>query len=471
MKNVLKSKFLWTVALAACMTVVGCNIFNPTENVNIKNDDANALTYEGYIKFRNNEYSEAEVYFNRALAADSSHSEAWLGLMKAILNRKLNTNTETNVFSLLKYVNTNRDAGDNTVPFASMPDTVADSLGLAIDSVNIIATQFIERDKNGKTDGKITYKYISDGYMVLQMLKTMLVLKTKMPLECADKNSRATLGDSACSMQTILNDFKNDPNETVETFHGVFNTCEANPESMTSLFEDYLQGFDDEVGYLTKEAKNDAIRGMCSALAQETDIPEDDSTRQIKTMNIIIGQLGYSDIIDDDGDGCVDEELYDGEDNDGDGEIDEDISDKTNEIHYDDKVIMSNIAQKKMSIKELRVIKSVGPNEKYRTVDIDMNGETVETNSDELEREWSFIYPTYQDRVRNSDHRLVFAKDLYWNIEGGIEGLKKRKQLIAKDTNKDNPTYSLEDRKAMVGGCWINYDEKSFMKWFEGRAK
>ena len=132
---------------------------------------------------------------------------------------------------------------------------------------------------------------------------------------------------------------------------------------------------------------------------------------------------------------------------------------------------MSNIAQKKMSIKELRVIKSVGPNEKYRTVDIDMNGETVETNSDELEREWSFIYPTYQDRVRNSDHRLVFAKDLYWNIEGGIEGLKKRKQLIAKDTNKDNPTYSLEDRKTMVGGCWINYDEKSFMKWFEGRAK
>jgi tetratricopeptide (TPR) repeat protein len=75
MKNVLKSKFLWTAALAACLTIAGCNIFNPTENVNIKNDDPNALTYEGYLKFRDNEYSNAEEYFNRAIAADSSHSE------------------------------------------------------------------------------------------------------------------------------------------------------------------------------------------------------------------------------------------------------------------------------------------------------------------------------------------------------------------------------------------------------------
>ncbi|MBS7272322.1 MAG: hypothetical protein KIG97_08130 [Fibrobacter sp.] len=471
MKNILKSKFLWTAALAACLTVVGCNIFNPTESVNIKNDDAKALTYEGYIKFRNKEYSEAETYFNKAIAVDSAHSEAWLGLMKSILNRKLNTTAETNVFSLLKYVNTNRDAGDMTVPFADLPDSVANTLRTAIDTVNSIATQFIERDKNGKTDGKVTYKYIADGYMVIQMLKTMLVLKTKMPLECANKSTRAELSNSSCSMQTILNDFKNDPNETVETFHEVFNTCEANPESMTSLFEDYLQGFGNEAGYLTKEAKNDAVKGMCSALAQETESAEDDVHQQSKTLNIIIGQLGYSDIIDDDGDGCIDEELYDGEDNDGDGEIDEDVSDKTNEIRYDDATIMKNIAQKKMSVKDLRVIKSAGPNEKYRNIDIDMNGKTVADDSDELDREWAFIYENYKDRVAHNDHRLVFSKDLPWNMEGGVEGLKARKQLIANDTNKDNPTYSLEDRKTMVGGCWVNYDEDSFKKWFDGRTK
>ena len=470
MKNVLKSKFLWTTALTACLVVVGCNIFNPTESVNIKSDDADALTYEGYIKFRDNEYSEAEVYFNKAIAADSTHSEAWLGLMKSILNRKLNGNTETNVFTLLKYVNMNRESGDNTVPFAELPDSVAAPLKEAIDSVNVIASQFIERDKNNKTDGRVTYKYIADGYMVIQMLKTMLVLKNKMPVECADKEKRTTLKDSACSMQTILNDFKGDPGETVETFHEVFNTCEQNPESMTSLFEDYLQGFEGG-DYLTNDAKNAAIKGMCTALAQETDIEPDDSTRQAKTMNVIIGQLGYSDIIDDDGDGCIDEELYDGEDNDGDGEIDEDISDKTNEIHYDEAKIMLNIQAKKMAIKDLRVIKYAGPNAKYKTVDIDMNGVTVAKDAEELDREWKFIYENYDERVKKDNHRLVFTNDISWNMDGGAEGLKLRKREIAKDIDYNNLKYSLEDRKKMVGGCWLNYNEDSFKKWFDGRKK
>ena len=470
MKNVLKSKFLWASALMLALGIAGCNIFNPTENVNIKNDDADALNYEGYIKFRNNEYSEAEEYFNKAIEADSTHSEAWLGLMKSVLNRKLNANPETNVFSLLKYVNTNREADNSTVPFASLPDSIAAPLKEAIDSVSLIAAQFIELDKNNKTDGKITYKYIADGYMVIQMMKTMLVLKNKMPLKCADKNERASLSDSACSMQTILNDFKSDPAETVETFHEVFSTCEENPESMSSLFEDYLQGFEGS-DYLTKEAKNDAVKGMCSALSQETEVEENDTTSQIRTMNIIIGQLGYSDILDDDGDGCVDEELYDGEDNDGDGEIDEDISDKTNEIHYDDATIMKNVQLKKTAIKDLRVIKDAGPNEKYRSIDIDMNGVTVEKDPDEQEREWGFIYKNYSERVSHNNHRLNFTTDIYWNMEGGVEGLKARKQLIAKDTDYNNLKYTLEDRIQMVGGCWINYTEESFKKWFEGRNK
>ena len=42
MKNVLKSKFLWALALAVSLAIVGCNIFNPTESVNIAGDDADA---------------------------------------------------------------------------------------------------------------------------------------------------------------------------------------------------------------------------------------------------------------------------------------------------------------------------------------------------------------------------------------------------------------------------------------------
>ena len=48
MKNVRKSKFLWASAFIISLGIAGCNIFNPTESINIKDDDAEALTYEGY---------------------------------------------------------------------------------------------------------------------------------------------------------------------------------------------------------------------------------------------------------------------------------------------------------------------------------------------------------------------------------------------------------------------------------------
>ena len=83
MKNVLKSKIVWaSAALVLSLGIVGCNIFNPTESVNIKSDDAAALSYEGYIKFRDNEYSEAEEL--RSLARpDEVHPQP-----KAELQRK-----------------------------------------------------------------------------------------------------------------------------------------------------------------------------------------------------------------------------------------------------------------------------------------------------------------------------------------------------------------------------------------------
>ena len=83
----------------------------------------------------------------------------------------------------------------------------------------------------------------------------------------------------------------------------------------------------------------------------------------------------------------------------------------------------------------------------------------------ELKDNWNMLEPLPDDYLRQ------IAAEVKEVMEGGVEGLKERKRLIAQDTNKDNPTYSLEDRKSMVGGCWVNYDEDSFKKWFEGRTK
>jgi len=64
--------FVLTAAVVAALGIAGCNLFNPTQQVNIESGDANALTYEGYIKFRNNEYTEASNYFSKAIEADST---------------------------------------------------------------------------------------------------------------------------------------------------------------------------------------------------------------------------------------------------------------------------------------------------------------------------------------------------------------------------------------------------------------
>ena len=460
MRNVRKSKFIWASALIISLGIAGCNIFNPTESINIKNDDAEALSYEGYKKIRANEYSEAEYYFNKAIAADSNFSQAWFGLMKATLNRKLNGNESTNVFSLLSYVNASRDS---KVPFSGMSDEIAAQLQEAIDTVNVIADAFIERDKAGRTDGIVTYKTISEGYMVLQMMKTMLVLrKTTATMQgCSLKKGE----ENSCDMAAVLNNLKSDPAETVEAFDAVFKTCEESPESMTKMFDSYLQGFDN----LKDDAQRSAVSSMCGALAKETEEAKTNEEQQTKTLNIIIGQFGYSDIIDDDGDGCVDEEIYDGEDNDGDGEIDEDVSDKTNEIEYDNDLILKNVTAGKTAIRDLRVVKKAGPNEKYTTVDIDMNGITVADKESERDREWKFIYPKYLDRVATNDHRFVFTLEIVFNPQNlPYEEFNVLKKAVAKDTHYP-PVYDLEYRKQYIGGCWANYNEERFMQWFEGR--
>ena len=483
MKNVLKSKFLWVSALALAFGIVGCNLFNPTESVDIKGSDANALTYEGYLKFRNNEYSEAENYFRRAIYADSSHSEAWYGLIKSVLNKRLAEHNETNLFSLLKYAQDDRASGGTNNPLVKMDDSVAKMLEPIISEVNEIAQQFIERDKAGKNDGIITYKSISDGYMVLQALKTMVLLKKRLPDGCEDARTLKT----NCDYASVLNQFKNDPGETIETFNAFFETCEENPESMANYFDDWMQGFDN----LKPEAQRAAIGGMCTALAQQTKDAADDENEQKKTINIIIGQLAHSDTTDDDGDGCIDEEVYDGEDNDGDGEIDEDVSDKTNEINYDINKSSQIVLQKQrtkqpIEIRDLRIVTQARPNDKYKHVDIDMNGTTVASDPKELTWEWDFNAGDYATRIQKSytnqatrlptqgDHRFNFATKLIWNPMGlPYSQFKDIKDSIAtvKVPASDLATrqLDLEYRKTHIGGCWTNYDDAKYLKWFEGR--
>ena len=430
--------------------IVGCNLFNPTDSVNIDSGDANALTYEGYQKFRANDYSEAAYYFSKAIEADSSHSEAWYGLAKSILNLQ-----EINSFELLKYVNTE---GSNSMPISKMSDGTAAKYQYSIDTVLDFMKVFITYDTTGRLDGVISYKNVSDSYMVLQLFKTMLILRKVMPDIPACASVNALTGEAQCNLGDILNGLHgNKSTETLETLHEFFSTCAQQPQSMGIVAGQLLPGFG---SMLSEEGKNMTMGASCDAMSsitQSGSTPEENE----KKLSTVISFTGYSQSVDEDGDGCNDEEIIDGQDNDGDGEIDEDPRDKSDQFSYDEMTIAKNAIAHRQGTENLMIIRSVGPNEKYSHVDIDMDGHAA--NSEE----WDFIYPEYRRRVENNDHRFKFAEKLQFNPKGlPFETFQALKNAIAKDYEGN---YDLKYRQENIGGCWVRYSESEFLSALEAQ--
>jgi hypothetical protein len=174
--------------------------------------------------------------------------------------------------------------------------------------------------------------------------------------------------------------------------------------------------------------------------------------------------------MDDDGDGCVDEEVVDNYDNDGDGEIDEDGRDyrsvvlvKNTFVTKDDNTTQVNKDGKAYDLTKSQV-DHLNTIEKYEVIDIDMNGQ-MGTNDP---KEWEYVIRDPDDRDEQNNHLLKFAVDLKFPGKNLADKIKN-KELIRHDTDINNIKYSLKKRKEMVGGCWVNYSDDDFKKWFEGR--
>lgn len=450
----LKINIWLSVCAILVLGIVGCNIFNPTESVNVAPDDADALTYEGYIKFRDNKYAEAAEYFKRAIHADSSHSEAWYGLAKAKLNLQ-----DINIFEILKYINIGQD---KTLPIANMTDEIAFKYQVGIDTVLFYLNRFIYQDTTGKLDGVITYKTIANSYMILEMMQTILILrKTTNALGTCKGVLNGNASD--CDMNIVLNSLKGNTEGTLEAFHSIFKTCEDNPQSMATVADQYIQNFD----WIAKDKQGEAVGTLCGAMSYSTGNLGDSSSRE-RALDAVISQMGYSDASDDDGDGCIDEEIYDGEDNDGDGEIDEDLRDNTPKIIHDATRAAKNMLKGKKNVRDLMIVTSASPNEKYMTIDIDKNGLFAD------DEEWEFVYADYDKRLSNANglhptgnHLLKFAKKLVYNPQNlPFDEYLAVKHAVAADLNGK---YNLEYRKKYIGGCWVNYDENAFQQWLNRR--
>ena len=426
------SKYVQIFSLAAMIAtcVVGCNIFNPTGKERIDDSDTDALIYEGYIDIQKAEYTRAALNFSKAIHNDSTSSRAWYGLAKAVLNQY-----GLNVFEMLKYAKTE----NNTNGFMKMSDVEVEKYRVGIDTVIKIVDQFIDRDTTGKTDKQIRFSAIANSYTILQLTNVAILVR-----KASSDANRMFNFDVASNQITIewsnlQNLSSDDAVETVNSLAASAQALKADPDNTFPIFRSFISGVDT----VSDEEFKDGTMAVSDQIIEMSDNLNNNPERTDAFIKVGNG-------IDDDGDGCIDEEVWDGKDNDGDGDVDEDQrpgSVLVFKTHWDRRAVAS------LKIPERSI---------YESLDIDMNGTPTEP------QEWNFIYPEPNDRDANKDHRLQFAQQLTF-IPRKTDELIKNKELARTDTDINNIRYDLAWRKANIGGCWVNYSESDFINWFQGR--
>lgn len=430
--------------MALTLGIVGCNIFNPTENVRVSDDDAPALTYEAYLHYQKGEYSSARTYFEKAIKADPRYSEAWFGRVKAVMNMQ----PGLDIIELASKANIT-DGVDAMASLIAMPDSEATLMKNGVDSVLFYLDPFILRDTLGMTDKRVQFKDFADSYSILELIKLALTVRAA---NASIADLLATTEDFITLDWSTLDISK--LGESVKEVTGALASTAAaiktSPELTTTVMKDFIPD--------TVDISDSALTKNVDFFAEQIIYMNDAVQNSELDRTEIFLSIGNS--RDDDGDGCVDEEIPDGEDNDGDGEIDEDLR------HYSSFVMDVDTANPLNSNpSKIREIKNI---DLYKLLDVDGDG----TLSKDDEDERTFVYPSTKKRETEGNYLFNFAKDLSWaGSASNMDARIAQKEKSRLDTDSTNIQYNLEWRKANIGGCWNNYNEDRFKAWFKGRAE
>lgn len=307
--------------------LVGCNIFRDATGIEAETADEHIL--EGQILLQKAKYPEALGEFTAAIAQDSSKSEAYYGAAKcALLHQHIN------MFQLMQSFQNN---DGKSIPFLSEPDSIKDKIFVANRGINKYLGLLVDRDRIGKSDRKIPTRQFSADYALASAIEAVLSL--------ADFNGDGRINAKDNILNGII-DFsdptKLNPDSIMANIADLKNDT-AKIAALNSLLEksqELLAKSDKAIDLFLNGALGKADTTSCA--------PADTNCRKLKEQLAGPGkeQVGDSaitqvkkfiqdagstvviykvfDKTDNDGDGCIDEELLDGIDNDGDGKTDED---------------------------------------------------------------------------------------------------------------------------------------------------
>lgn len=450
MKTNPRSRSRWLVALLALGGLWSCNLFNPTGTGSYPTNDPDALIDLGERDLQSRKFDAAWRRFGQALALDSSKSMAYQGLAKAGMGR--------DSFSLSMLV-------ELAQRIAVAPDTAKLGVIAAMGQSDLNRTfrpmmrtaslynRLRHRDSVGRSDG------VFPSRLILNELNTILSTQAYFRLFDSNRDTLVSAGEMATlrliSLSTaggiqVSPDKLLDPSQVDASGNVADTTIEA------------INGVLNNVSGITRDT---ALLGQVEgSIATDANSATSQVSRQALDF---IGQLGTStsfylvnDSLDNDGDGCLNEEIYgDSLDNDGDSLADED----------------ARIGYQASKVPVAGQVSMVSPS-KYSLVHaVDASGNLKATSRTPDDLVWSdptgllrpyasLEWVRWDAAVNDSIYRRVLSENGFTGSNapqaakrspdyGRIRSLaivEVRRKVLAKPADRSRIT----EGKLRVGGCW-----------------
>lgn len=422
----MKQKHLKFAFILAALGLVSCNLFNPTGSGDTPNNKE-ALYSEAYASFRDGKYEDALENFDKAIKKDSTLSEAYLGAAKSIMGIH-----QINVFTMIGEI---RQAEKGEIPFLNLSGEALESYQKMISEALPYIRELIRRDTldapkkdpNRYSDKNITFSQIAAGYSIFEMAESLLKFRSATQnLNISVLQDSSTGKISVDLTEVYSNVLENQ--ETVDILNNSISELQGDVQNFTENILPSVEEYTDLSLFI----------GESSAGSVTEEIEKTATELQSQISFFLIG-----DNIDNDGDGCVDEEIFDGKDNDGDGLIDEDL-----------RITFITRLSDDSNDEAFSVVTNILRDGKDHDMDKEVDGDKE-----------NLYAVNAEDRLESNNFLLQFANEEGFTNSDSLS----LKYNVSVDTVKSDLQYDLKWRKENIGGCWVNYDEAQFDAWFEGR--
>lgn len=437
-----------------------CNLFNPSGEGEL-DGDATDLVAVGEARMRDRDFQGAYEAFAKALEADPRASLAWHGLSKASVAR--------DSLPITELIRRAQELGDlkpgDKMPFLTEADSVKNRFYKPLLRLQAILTRFRVRDSMGATDGVYRYKRSETDLLIAANLGLVMKLgdlnrdtlfdsRDNLLKGAFDSISSGGIKPSAISADSFL----------TTGVDGTPDTTGAVSPQKVADFNTFLGGMSEDLES-NRAVIKDAIKTAAVPLKDSTDstttTPEEEEDLNAKIDNFLESAGGaivfwkLNDSLDNDGDGCIDEEVWgDQKDNDGDGIVDEDARAS---YLFPGLVPTPGMPFARAPDDGIRNDRNRTVGDSVKSVagtDDDDSGFFVW--ADDKGRTRAFASLVWADPTLDSVHARVLREN---PTKSAQENLEKTRNTIRLQILALPPSRRIVEGAARVGGCWLKMTE------------